>query len=72
MSNTRPEHSLGPNGAGSVCACGCGASIEPTRTWHKFASADCRKRAWKARRITAVDLSALERRITAIEKRLGI
>lgn len=72
MRKTRPEHFLGPNGAGSVCACGCGRPINPTRSWHKFASAECRKKAWKTGKITAADFADIKKRLTAIEVRLGI
>lgn len=70
MRKTRPEHFLGPNGAGSVCACGCGLPIQPTRPWHKFASAECRKRAWRAERMAPAKIAEIEFRLAGFDKRL--
>lgn len=54
------------------CLCGCGRTFIPTRPWSKFASDKCRRTYWGRIRKARATLDQMDRRIAAIERRLGM
>jgi hypothetical protein len=68
MRNTRSEHFSATKAHQIDCACGCGKKFVPKRIWHKFYSDECRKKAWKASRITLTWKSEIEARLSRIEE----
>jgi len=70
MRETRPEHFRGAIAVKVVCACGCGKKFAPKRSWHKFYSRACRKKAWQSTQITTAQIAQIESRLKRIEKHL--
>ena len=58
----RPDALSGANGRLVACECGCGRSFVKTRKWHRFYSAECRKRYFQKDREPA-DIRATLARI---------
>jgi len=54
-----PARSGQESGATATCA-GCGQAFAPARSWQKFHSDSCRKRAWEKRRVIGILIEALE------------
>jgi len=59
-----PGRSKAKKGAAVRCA-GCGQLFAPARSWSKFCSDNCRKRAWDKKKILDLLVAALNE---AIEK----
>jgi hypothetical protein len=68
MHKTRSEHSGAQKAEIRICACGCRKKINPTRSWQKYASAKCRKKAWNLSRVRVGELVEIRRRLAEHEK----
>lgn len=56
-----------PESESRTCRCGCGRTFEPSVSWQKYASDECRHRAFRDRRKEQVVEEIMERVEPVIE-----